>query len=62
MIHLYKKNGDRAPCDYHRGILLLSIAGTIMAHMKENALGTEVGITHQLLDDVSESQCGFSRN
>lgn len=57
IIHLYKNKGDRASCDNHRGISLLSIAGKIMARVVLNR------ITHHLLDDVvSESQCGFRSN
>ena len=56
MIHLYKNKGDRASCDNHRGISLLSVAGKIMARVILNR------ITQYLLDDVvSESQCGFRR-
>ena len=57
IIHLYKNKGDRASCDNHRGISLLSIAGKIMARVILNR------ITHHLLDEVvSESQCGFRSN
>eukprot|EP00745_Piridium_sociabile_P040226 TRINITY_DN767_c0_g1_i3.p1 TRINITY_DN767_c0_g1~~TRINITY_DN767_c0_g1_i3.p1 ORF type:complete len:1045 (-),score=247.16 TRINITY_DN767_c0_g1_i3:182-3316(-) len=57
IVHLYKNKGDRASCDNHRGISLLSIAGKIMARVILNR------ITSNLLDDVvSESQCGFRRN
>ena len=57
IIHLYKNKGDRASCDNHRGISLLSVAGKIMARVILNR------ITQYLLDDVvSESQCGFRRN
>lgn len=57
IIHLYKNKGDRASCDNHRGISLLSTAGKIMARVVLNR------ITHHLLDEVvSESQCGFRRN
>ena len=57
IIHLYKNKGERASCNNHRGISLLSIAGKIMACVILNR------IIHHLLDDVvSESQCGFRRN
>ncbi|XP_071509496.1 uncharacterized protein [Diadema antillarum] len=57
IVHLYKNKGDRASCENHRGISLLSIAGKIMARVVLNR------ITHHLLDDVvSESQCGFRSN
>jgi len=57
IIHLYKNKGDRASCDNHRGISLLSIAGKIMARVILNR------ITENLLDQVvSESQCGFRKN
>ena len=57
IIHLYKNKGDRASCDNHRGISLLSIAGKIMARVILNR------ITYHLLDSVvSESQCGFRSN
>jgi len=57
IIHLYKHKGDRAACDNHRGISLLSAAGKVMARIVLNR------ITQHLLDDVvSESQCGFRSN
>ena len=57
IIHLYKNKGDRASCDNHRGISLLSIAGKIMARVVLNRI-----TAHLLNDIVSESQCGFRRN
>ena len=57
IVHLYKNKGDRASCDNHRGISLLSIAGKIMARVVLNRI-----ITHLLDDVVSESQCGFRRS
>lgn len=57
IIHLYKNKGDRASCDTHRGISLLSIARKIIAHSIRNC------ILHHLLDSVvSKSQCGFRSN
>ena len=53
IIHLYKNKGDRTSCDNHHGISLLSIAGKILARIMLNR------ITKHILDDVSESQCGF---
>jgi hypothetical protein len=38
IIHLYKNMGDRASCDNHRGISLLSIAGKIMARVILNRI------------------------
>ena len=56
IIHLYKNKGDRSPCDNHRGISLLNIAGKILARIMLN------WITKHILDDVvSESQCGFRK-
>lgn len=56
IIHLYKNKGDKAQCDNHRGISLLSIAGKIFARILLNR------ISKHLLDDVvSESQCGFRK-
>ena len=57
IIHLHKNNGERASCDNHRDISLLSIALKIITRVILNC------ITHHLLDDVfSASQCGFRRN
>ena len=54
VIHLYKRKGDRAQCDNHRGISLLASAGKILGRVLLNRL------TEQLLDKVlPESQCGF---
>lgn len=57
IIHLYKNNGNKASCDNHRGISLLSIAGKIMARVILNRINL-----HLLDDIVSESQCGFRSN
>ena len=54
IIHLYKRKGDRASCDNHRGISLLATAGKILGRVMLNRL------TEQLLHKVlPESQCGF---
>ena len=55
IIHIYKRKGDRASCDYHRGISLLSVAGKIPGHIIVNRLSSHV--FHQ--DVIPESQCGF---
>jgi hypothetical protein len=57
IIHLNKNKGDRASCDNHRGISLLSIAGKIMARVILNRIKL-----HLLDDIVSENQCGFRSN
>jgi exonuclease III len=52
--HLYKRKGNRASCDNHRGISLLATAGKILARVMLNRL------IEQLVDKVlPESQCGF---
>jgi len=57
IIHLYKNKGEKAACDNHRGISLLSIAGKILARILLNR------ITDHLVESVvSESQCGFRQN
>ena len=38
IVHLYKRKGNRQVCDNHRGISLLSIAGTILARVLLNRL------------------------
>ena len=50
-IHLYEHKGDRASCDTHRGISLLSSAGNILARIFVKGL-TE----HPLYDVGCESQ------
>ena len=54
IVHLYKRKGNRQSCDNHRGILLLSITGKILAKVLLNRL-----IDH--LEDglLPESQCGL---
>ena len=53
-MHLYKREGDRAQCNNHRGISLLSTAGKILARIILNRL------TAAVTDTVyPESQCGF---
>ena len=57
IIHLFKNKGDKAVCDNHRGISLLSIPGKILARILLNR------ISEHLLDSVvSESQCGFRKS
>jgi len=38
IIHLYKRKGDRASCDNHRGISLLATAGKILGRAMLNRL------------------------
>jgi len=55
IVHIFKRNGDRACCDDHRGISLLSITGKVLARVLLNRLSA-----HVLLQDLlPESQCGF---
>ena len=55
IVHIFKRKGDRACCDDHRGISLLSIAGKVLARILLNRLSA-----HVLLQDLlPESQCGF---
>jgi len=37
VVHIYKRTVDRAVCDNHRGISLLSIAGKVLARVLLNA-------------------------
>ena len=53
IVHLYKK-GDKANCDNHRGISLLSVAGKILAKVLATRLTNEVAESI-----LPESQCGF---
>ena len=55
IIHLYKNKGDRACCDNHRGISLLSIAGKVLARLILNRLIKHI----DSIGLVPESQCGF---
>ncbi|XP_038069811.1 uncharacterized protein LOC119739049 [Patiria miniata] len=54
-VHLYKRKGDCACCDNHRGISLLSVAEKIQARVLLNRLNHHVTQQHIL----PESQCGF---
>ena len=56
IVHLYKRKGDRADCNNHRGIALLSIAGKILARVIINRLSILAEAVHP------ESQCGFRPN
>jgi len=38
IVHIYKRKGDRACCDNHRGISLLSIAGKVLGRVILNRL------------------------
>jgi hypothetical protein len=55
IVHLYKK-GNRQICDNHRGISLLSIAGTVLARILVNRL-----VAHLGRGLLPESQCGFRK-
>ena len=55
IVHIYKRKGDRACCDNHRGISLLSIAGKVLARVLLNRLNDHV---HSNCI-IPESQCGF---
>lgn len=55
IIHLYKNKGERAVCDNHRGISLLSVAGKILARVLLARLSDHV----LQANVISESQCGF---
>ena len=54
IVHIYKRKGNRQSCDNHRGISLLSIAGTILARVLLNRL-----LDHLEQGHLPESQCGF---
>ena len=54
MIHLHKNKGDKASCDNHRGISLLSTAGEILVLVILDQI-----TAHLLENVVSKSQCGF---
>ena len=56
IVHLFKKKGNRLVCDNHRGILLLSTAGKILARVLLNRL-----ITHLEQGLLPETQCGFRK-
>ena len=56
IVHIFKRKGDRACCDDHRGISLLSIAGKIVARVLLNRLSAHVQHDGEILP---ESQCGF---
>jgi Reverse transcriptase (RNA-dependent DNA polymerase) len=53
--HIFKRKGDRACCDDHRAISLVSIAGKILARVLLNPLSAHVNL-HEVLPD---SQCDF---
>ena len=55
IVHIYKRKGDRACCDNHRGISLLSIAGKVLARILLNRLKYHVDTS----TIIPESQCGF---
>ena len=57
IVHIYKCKGDRACCDNHRGISLLSIAGKVLGRVILNRLSSYVFGQNI----IPESQCGFRR-
>jgi len=54
-MHICKHTGDRAVCDNHRGISLLSIAVKVLACVLLNRLNGHVNSNSV----IPESQCGF---
>ena len=54
IVHIYKRKGDITSCDNHHGILLLYIAGNILARVVLNRLIKQI-----IVYFVPESQCGF---
>ncbi|BHF62753.1 hypothetical protein SprV_0200573900 [Sparganum proliferum] len=57
MVYLYKWNGNRRYCEYHRGLPLLKITGKIFARIFLNRLNN-----HQEQGLLLQSQCGFHRH
>ena len=55
IVHIYKRKGDRAVCDNHRGTSLLSVAGKVFARILQNRLRDHVDSSAI----IPESQCGF---
>ena len=55
IVHLYKRKGNRACCDNHSGISLLSIAGKVLARVLLNRLSHHVHSN----DIIPERQSGF---
>ena len=55
IVHICKRKGDRAVCDNHRGIPLMSVAGKILARVLLNRLRDHTDSSAVIL----EIQCGF---
>ena len=58
IIYLYKRKGNPQVCDNHRGIILLSIAGKILANILLNRLNAHLDQAGYL----PESQCRFRKD
>ena len=54
IVHLYKRKGNRANCDNHRGISLLATAGKILSKIIATRLSNSVAEKF-----LPETQCGF---
>ena len=46
IVHIYKRQGDRAVCDNHRGIHLMSVAGKVLARVLLNRLRDHGQLCH----------------
>ena len=57
IIHLYKRKGNPQVCDNNRGIILLSIAGKILAKILLNRLNAHLDKAGL----IPESQCVFRK-
>ena len=57
IVSLYKYKGEKSDCSNYRGIILLSIAGKILARVLLNRLIPTIA-----QENTPESQCGFRSN
>ena len=58
IVHLYKRKGNSQVCDNHRGILLLAIAGKILAEIMLHRLNIHLDQTEL----IPGSNCGFRKD
>ena len=57
IVSLYKNKGEKSDCSNYRGIILLSIAGRILARVLLSRLTLMIA-----RENMPESQCGFRSN
>ena len=58
IVHIYKRKGDRAVCDNHQGIFLLSVAGKVLTRILLHRLRDHMDSSTIILESHSDFRAG----